>query len=293
MGIYKSFLRYLFKRRSRQYHHKGRWFNLVERAAGSGEAPGSNPGRSIMKKRDWDIKAGEYFDIVLSPFAKGVDNPLPAALKKVKGNTVIDLGTGIGNALPLLKENFKSVTAIDYSQTMIDAAEKKHKDISFAVADMRNLKKYHNKFDVAISINSVLSPSHKDVKIIIKEIYRVIKKNGSFLAVFPSMEGQLYGALLTFERELKKTNNREQAWDNTNEIMQRHNFDFVKGTFAAEGVKQKFFYEFELEYRLRKAGFKDIIITKVNYPWRLWDDYNWKSFQKEPPFWDWFVVCKK
>jgi len=256
-----------------------------------------------MKKevREWEEVAtvSEYFESVLSPFAKGVVNPLDSELKKIrsaKKKYVIDLGTGVGNAIPLFSKTFKHVTAIDFSPSMVEKTaqrSRKFKNVTCAVGDMRDLQKYHNKFDVAVSINSIILPTHEEVTQMLKEAYKVLKPKGLFFGVFPSMDAQLYIAMLTFQREYELTGNESKAKQRTNELIDRKKYNFVFGTYEAEGANQKFYYEFELHHRLKAAGFKDIRVDKVFYPWSLCDLEDTQSFRKYPKFWDWFVSCKK
>lgn len=45
---------------------------------------------------------------------------------------------------------------------------------------------------------------------------------------------------------------------------------------------------------MRKAGFKNINIRKVLYPWELCDDEKYKElFKNEAKLWDWFVTSEK
>ena len=44
-------------------------------------------------------------------------------------------------------------------------------------------------------------------------------------------------------------------------------YDFAFGRFRFQGLRQKFWQPFEVEYRLGKAGFHGIELSKVLYPW--------------------------
>ncbi len=86
-----------------------------------------------MKEREWCKIAEEYFDNLSSPFEKGVINPIPKIISKMKNKKkldVIDIGTGIGNLLPLLEKNFRSVYALDFSDQMLKIAKKRTKKSS-------------------------------------------------------------------------------------------------------------------------------------------------------------------
>jgi len=61
----------------------------------------------------------------------------------------------------------------------------------------------------------------------------------------------------------------------------------VFGKFHFQGIHQKFWRPFELEYRLQKAGFTTVALQKVLYPWDddLPGDDDLADF---PRSWDWF-----
>lgn len=249
-----------------------------------------------MKPKDWNKIAEEYFDNLSSPFEDDVKNPLFSLvenMKKRKTMSVVDLGTGVGNLIPCLEKNFGSVVALDFSGKMLELAKNKAKTkkVEFLKKDMRNLKGLYNKFDAAFAINSFLIPSVKDVKTMIAETRKVLKKNGTLFAVFPSLESVLYKAMLTYEHE-RKTKGRKNAKKETRKRIEKHKYDFLLGFMNEEG-EQKHFYKFEIEYRLKEAGFKNIIFKKVEYPWKLWEERYLLKFRSKPKMWDWLVVAEK
>jgi len=101
------------------------------------------------------------------------------------------------------------------------------------------------------------------------------------------LDSDIYRAALTFDKEFKKTNNEKISAKNTKNTMSSENYDLMLGYFDNKG-KQKHFFKAELEYRLSKAGFKNIEFKKVLYPWSMTED----SFPKENKLWDWFILAK-
>ncbi len=252
-------------------------------------------------KTQWDRVATKkkYFLAVVSPWDKGVVNPLGDAIKAVPAHrrgAAIDLGTGIGNGVPMLARGFGRVVAIDYAPKMVAAARKRHghfPNVTFAVADMRKLARYRNRFDVAVAVNSVLLPSSRDVTRMLQEAFHTLKPGGTLFGVFPSLESEAYIAMLTFEREHRNLNNEQRAWARTERIIDSGRIDFIRGTVGRSAVQQKFYFRFELIRRLRLAGFRDIQVGKVVYPWRLLDDPQARAFRGNPGFWDWFVSARR
>jgi ubiquinone/menaquinone biosynthesis C-methylase UbiE len=267
--------------------------------AGSG-CPHREDG-ATRDRTEWDRVATKkkYFSAVVSPWDKGVLNPLGDAVRAVPAHqrgAAIDLGTGIGNGVPMLAQGFGRVVAIDYAPKMVAAARKRHghlKNVTFAVADMRKLGLYRNRFDVAVAVNSVLLPSNGDVTRMLRETYRTLKPGGFFFGVFPSLESEAYIALLTFEREHRDLKDERRAWARTEQLIDRDRIDFLRGTVGRSAVTQKFYFRFELIRRLQLAGFRDIKVGKVVYPWRLLDDPDARAFRGNPGFWDWFVAARR
>ncbi len=249
-----------------------------------------------MKKRYWDSVAKKYFENIMSPFQEGVKNPLYDYIDKFEGKdkSAIDIGTGIGNAIPHLAGRFAHVTAIDISDKMIEVAKEKHKfeNISFFVRDAADLGEFHGKFDVAVAVNSIIVPSVKDLEKIMGECCKVLKPGGRLLAVFPSMEAILYQAMLVYETVLQETGSEKKARLRTSRELGAKKFDFLTGV-DKEGFAQKYFYRFEVNYRLKKAGFKNIRVSKVFYPWEISQESGYSPFHGKPRMWDWFVVAEK
>lgn len=249
-----------------------------------------------MDKKDWDKLAKRYHKEVISPFQKGVVNPLFENLNKIKDakkKIVADIGCGRGEILDILASKFKEVHALDFSPEMIKTARKTRKEnIKYYVKDMKNLKEFENSFDVVISVNSILMPRTKDVKNALKSINSCLKKNGRFFGIFPSLESVLYQAFLIFDKENNKSRDEKKALKRARKISEIKNYDLINGVYNDEGLLQKFFYYFELELRLKEAGFRNIKISKVLYPWRK-DVSDFVIFPGKPRMWDFFVSAEK
>jgi len=251
-----------------------------------------------MESVDWDRIAPHYFEEISSPFVEGVQNPLFEALEKVaesRKKNIIDLGCGIGNLEPFLSQNFKQVTAVDFSKKMIEIAGEKCKELGNVVLflqDMRNMARFHDKFQLAVAVNSIVTPSLVDIDKIFGELAAVLKSKGLFLGIFPSMDSEIYRAMLTYEREYQKTHDEHKAISRTRMIMHIRKYDFALGFYENQG-KQKHFYNFELEHRFRMHGFQDIRIQKVYYPWSMCEDEEAREFEGMPKLYDWFVSATK
>lgn len=252
-----------------------------------------------MDKSDWDKISKRYYSNILSPIKNCEENYLYDDLgniEKSEEKKVIDLGCGIGEAEKFLSKNFKEVFAIDFSEGMIERAREKNKglgNVSFSVMDMTNVNNnLEEDFDVALSVNSIITPNINDVKEIFKNIRKVLKKGGKFFCVLPSMEVYAYQSLLIADKELKKNKNIDEVNEIIGESIPDEEHDFKLGIVNFKG-RQKNYYRFEILWRLKKAGFKNIQIKKIFYPWKEFVDAGQNYFPREDPPWDWYVICEK
>lgn len=250
-----------------------------------------------MDRKRWDSYASVYHDYIISPLNKDVENPLISEVRRDDSSNnlvVADIGTGIGDLLPLLSKNFKKVYAIDFSDEMLKLAKSKNKEydnILFRKKDIRKLTSLGINIDVAIAVNSILSPSFKDVDKSFSEIYATLNREGKLMAIFPAMEATLHYFMLIYEKEYGKLRNEKKALSQAKRQGERSKYDLIRCTYEDAHGKQKLYYRFELKNRLKKAGFKNICIKKVFYPWE--DNGDFKSFEGKPKMWDWYVTARK
>ena len=101
--------------------------------------------------------------------------------RSIKGK-LLEIGCGIGKTTHFLAGRYNTliITAIDYDRGQIDIANKNREStkIKFMQADATNLKFKPAHFDYAIETN--VSHHIKNYPKAIKEVKRVLKKNGYF-----------------------------------------------------------------------------------------------------------------
>ena len=251
-----------------------------------------------MERKQWDKYAKNYHKEIISPLQKKVINPLFSDILKIanrKKLIVADVGTGIGDLLPFLSQNFKKVYAIDFSKKMLKIAKQRNSlvnNIIFKEADLRKLVDLDLKLNMIISVNSILGPSFEQVEKSFEQISGSLKEGGIFIGIFPAMESILYNFMLVYEREYSKVKNEKRALKDTKKISERKKYNFIMGVFDDNGEKQKNYYQFELRNRLKKESFKKIKFKKVLYPWgKGCGDF--EDFYGMPKMWDWYVTAIK
>jgi SAM-dependent methyltransferase len=251
-----------------------------------------------MEAHEWDIVAKNYFQEVSSPFESDVINPLVNEIEKLskKSKYVCDAGCGIGNLIPLISKSFGKVLAFDFSEKMVEAAKNNCtslKNVNIIQQDMTKLD-FIETFDYVFAVNSIIMPSSRKVDEAIYKLYESLKEKGQLIAIFPSLDSVLYQSMLINERQIEKHDDENKAARITKRRIGKHKCDFFTG-ITNTGGRQKYFYGFELEHRLKKAGFKTIKMGKVLYPWKNLESSTLPKsvLDKNIMLWDWFVIAEK
>lgn len=110
-------------------------------------------------------------------------------LSNLSKGSVLDIGCGSGRFPLFLSKKGYKVSAIDFNEDMIKYAKSINtkKKINFIVYDIKNKLPFKNNyFDNVISIYNVLTylPKKEDRLFAIKEMIRVLKKNGKIILTF-------------------------------------------------------------------------------------------------------------
>lgn len=245
----------------------------------------------------WDAISRDYSAEIVSPFDEGTSNPLfdeLLSMEDAQRKTVADLGCGTGPLEPFLAQHFGRVVALDFSRGMLRNARRNvdAKNVSFHRADLADLRRFRDSFDVAVAVNSILAPSPRRVDRMLRQIWTTLVQGGTFFGVFPAMDSILYHAMLVLERENSEHESEPLAIQHAKKVCEHEKYDFVTAVFDDDGHRQKHYYEFELRHRLRKAGFTNLRFRKVRYPW---DDSvsGFECFPGMPKLWDWLVSAER
>jgi len=247
----------------------------------------------------WDRQAAHYDELFLDPYGPDVVNPLWAALEAIPGaagKTVADLGCGTGTLLPYLAERFESVIALDFAPGMLRHARARLQGrardrVTFLERAMHELEDLAGKLDVAVAVNSLVMPDVRVIDRTLSAIRRSLRPNGLIMGVVPSLDAIYYHMMLLVDQSLDQGFPHAEAEKLAALHVERRHYDFAYGRFQFEGLRQKFWLPFEIEYRLKKAGFVEPILRKVLYPWdeSLARGTTLAGF---PPSWDWFFQAQ-
>jgi SAM-dependent methyltransferase len=252
------------------------------------------------QERHWSRHAVRYEDIFVDPFAPGVENPLWAAMAAIDdpaAKTVADLGCGTGPLLPHLLERFGRVIAVDFASGMLSAAKRRLGNeqigrVRFLERPMHELEDLAGQIDVAIAINSLVMPDVRLIDRTLASIRSSLSPDGTILGIVPAMDAIHYHTMLFLDKALDHGLEPAEAMRVAAEHAEHRFYDFAFGRFRFQGLRQKFWMPFELEHRLRKAGFQTPDLHKVLYPW---DDGQTTSIELSAaaPSWDWFFQAQR
>ena len=133
-------------------------------------------------KKTYNKYAKEYHKSMLEGRFYNGYIEIPAIKKiigNVKGKKILDVGCSIGVHSKIFKNKGAKVYGIDISEEMIKIAKTNVHDGNFKVADMTSLPFENGVFDIVfygLSIHYV-----KNIDIVLKEAYRVLKKDGRLI----------------------------------------------------------------------------------------------------------------
>lgn len=248
--------------------------------------------------RHWSRHARRYDDVFLDPFRPEVENPWLDALGSVPdahAKTVIDLGCGTGPLLPRLLPLFGTVLALDFAPGMIRRARERLGEdaarVRFLERPMHELADLRGSIDVAVAVNSIVMPDVRVIDQTLTAIRAALRPGSLLIGVVPAIDAIQYHTMLFTDRALDQGMTPEQAEREAAFEVEHGYYDFTFGRFEYRGLRQKFWQPFEVEYRLRKAGFGEVRLDRVLYPW---DDsvYGGADFADHPRSWDWSFIAR-
>ena len=245
----------------------------------------------------WSKAAATYEQDFIDPYLPGVRNPLPRAVAELadpKKGTAADLGCGVGPLLPLLAKHFRRVIAVDFAEGMLKRARQACEalpNVEFLCGPFTDLAPLAGQLDVAVAVNSLVLPDIGDLEEALKSIHAALRPGGRFLGIVPAIDAVHYCTMLLVDRARKSGMPLDKARQNAAHHGEHALYDFAFGGFRFQGIAQHFWQPFEVRYRLRRAGFRRVRLTKVHLTWSQFAGA--PDLKAEPPPWDWFFQAEK
>ena len=221
----------------------------------------------------------------------------PAMYKKLpdlKNKSVLCIGCGSGEECKHIKSlGVKKIVGIDISKGLIDCAKKDYPDIEFHIMDMEKINFPKSSFDFVYS--SLTLHYLKDWTKVLKNIHKVLKKNGTFL--FSTHHPVMWGA----EKKragIEKKRSKDKRWILMGYIKygDGEKYKVYGDYFKTRKIKDTWFDEFEISYyhkplssiikEILNSGFKivDFIEPKPINAAKNKDRRFWEIRQKIPLF---------
>ncbi len=246
--------------------------------------------------KHWSEAAEGYEEAFIDPYLPDVRNPLRQAIAALaeKSKTAADLGCGIGPLLPFLAEQFGRVVAVDFAEGMLARArERCHglANIEFQHGELTDLTQLVDRVDVAAAVNSLVLPDTTALDAALRAIYGTLRAGGHFLGIVPSIDAVHYFTMLLLDRARRAGMPESKARQNAAHHAEHAYYNFAFGDFRYQGLQQHFWQPFEVRYRLRRAGFRRIRLSKVHLSWQQFGCA--RDLGDEPPPWDWFFHAER
>ncbi len=249
----------------------------------------------LNEKDHWNRIAPSYNNEIFDVFLSDKKKKLPRNFKKHAdlSKTVIDFGCGNGKSFPYLAPLFKHILGLDISKGLLkQAAQRGFTNVDLKQADLTKRNLRLPRVDFAFCCNVIMFPVIEKNMIMIKNIFRSLKKGGTALIVLPSLESALFSSwrLIDLYR-------REGVKPKDIENQEFHYFkgdkrEILQGIVHIDGVPTKHYTAPEIHVIFKEAGFLITKLDKIEYEWNT-EFSSPPRWLKDPYPWDWLIACKK
>jgi SAM-dependent methyltransferase len=247
------------------------------------------------EEKHWNTIAPKYNDEIFDVFKSDKYQRLSTYFKKYANAShhAIDFGCGNGKSFQYLSPIFKSVTAVDISQQLLNQAKTRpFSNISFKCADLTKKNLSLPDADFIFCCNVAMLPDIAKTHAMIHNIQKALRPGGSAVLVLPSLDSVMYSSWRLMELYKKekvpvnKIPNSEFAYYKASKR------DIIQGIIYIDGVPTKHFGRSELDVVSRQAGLTILNVDKVEYDWNT--EFAEPPKDMEGPYpWDWLVECRK
>lgn len=249
-----------------------------------------------MTAKDWDALAHDFSACVLEISECDIDGVIEAAAKRLGGvrRTATDFGCGAGAVTRLLAPYFKSVTGVDFSPQLIDAAKAQTRatNIDYEVADLQLKQAKRFPCGVAFCANVLIGDNAAARERIARNVIASVRKGGSVVFIVPSLEAVMRAYQVALQLRLRSGASETTAARRIEGWAEDEVVSLPRGVVNMGGVPTKHYLEDEIAEFLMRLGLRDIEVKRVSYPWREALDSAPDNLKAAPP-WDWMAVGVK
>lgn len=249
----------------------------------------------MNEEAHWNVIAPTYNDQIFDVFQSDRNKRLSFYFQKHANQThhAIDFGCGNGKSFPFLSPIFKSITAVDISQKLINEAKKRpFNNIQFKRMDLSKRNLQLPAADFVFCCNVAMLPEIEKTHQMIRNVGNTLKKGGSAVFVLPALDSVLYSSWQLMELYKMEGVKADDIPNTEFAYFKGSKREIIQGIIYIDGVPTKHFGRTELEVVFRNCGLTITNIDKVEYNWdsELASPPDWL---KDPYPWDWLVECKK
>ena len=142
-------------------------------------------------KKDYDLIAEQYSE-EFGNYIEDLDKYQEFEKYLLPKSTILDLGAGSGRTYAYFNKKGYNYIALDFSEKMKEYAFKLHGEFPYIVDDMLNIKNHfdNESVDAVFAVYSLFHLPLDDLKILIKDIYDILKDNGIIFLSFSIGNGE-------------------------------------------------------------------------------------------------------
>ncbi len=243
----------------------------------------------------WNTIASKYNEEIFDVFISDKNKRLQSYFKKYanKNHHVIDFGCGNGKSFPYIAPIFKSITAVDISQKLLNQAKKRpFQNIIYKRLDLTKKKLNLSKADFIFCCNVAMLPEIDKTYAMIGNIKKALRVGGNAILVLPSLDSVLYSSWRLIDLYKREGVTSDNIPNSEFAYFKASKRDIIQGIIHINGVPTKHFGASELDVIFKEAGLTIKKIDKIEYAW----DTEFAEAPKgmtAPYPWDWLVDCTK
>lgn len=205
-----------------------------------------------------------------------------------------DLGCGAGGTLHIIKKYFNNITAVDFSQSLLEIAQQRHglRNITYNHLDLTQTRSFKFTVDVSFCVNVLIAPDFQQRHAILATIAKVTKIKGLAFIIVPSFESILHVYHAMIGIDSKHGRNRLSSLKKMQRYYQEEVLSSLDGIVNIGGEATKCYMKEEMIRQLSSHRLDVKDIQKIEYDWTEEIDYPPKGLEGPYP-WDWLFICKR
>lgn len=249
----------------------------------------------MNEKAHWDNIASRYNEEIFDVFKSDRNKTLVDFFRKHSNleHDAIDFGCGTGKAFEYLSPAFGTVHAMDISaQCLATARKRSFPNITFKRQDLSKPNLRLQPVDFVFCCNVIMLPEIKKNQVMLNNINRCLRKDGTAVIVIPSLESIMFSSWRLIDWYGLEGVKPDDIPTSELAYFKASKQDILQGIIYIDGVATKHYSDPEIQVMFERSNLEVTAINKLEYDWtsEFADPPKWI---KAPYPWDWLVECKK